>query len=71
MQAVLAAVFVPLHFAEAAANELTDNRLDPPAKIHDCKVCAVRISPASRPAGRPGTERPLDDRGAIRDPLSR
>jgi predicted molibdopterin-dependent oxidoreductase YjgC len=64
-------VFVPFHFAEAAANVLTDNRLDPRAKIPDYKVCAVRITRTLRPADRPGTELPLVDRGAFRDPLAR
>ncbi len=36
-------VFVPMHFAEAAANALTDNRVDARAKIPDYKVCAVRV----------------------------
>jgi len=36
-------VFVPFHFAEAAANVLTNAALDPVAKIPEYKVCAVRI----------------------------
>ena len=40
-------VFVPFHFAEAAANVLTDNRLDARAKIPDYKVCAVRVGRSS------------------------
>jgi len=36
-------VFVPFHYAEAAANVLTDTVLDPKAKIPELKVCAVRI----------------------------
>jgi formate dehydrogenase alpha subunit len=35
-------VFVPFHFAEAAANVLTKAALDPVAKIPEFKVCAVR-----------------------------
>jgi formate dehydrogenase alpha subunit len=35
-------VFVPFHFAEAAANVLTNAALDPVAKIPEYKVCAVR-----------------------------
>jgi predicted molibdopterin-dependent oxidoreductase YjgC len=35
-------VFVPFHFAEAAANVLTHAALDPVAKIPEYKVCAVR-----------------------------
>ncbi|WP_185715633.1 formate dehydrogenase subunit alpha [Halocatena pleomorpha] len=38
-------VFVPMHFAENAVNELTDSeRLDPEAKTPEFKVSAVRIS---------------------------
>ncbi len=44
-------VFLPFHFAEAAANELTLHDLDPLAKIPDYKVCAVRLAPLARPAG--------------------
>ncbi len=36
-------VFIPMHFAEAAANMLTIETLDPQAKIPEFKVCAVRI----------------------------
>jgi len=36
-------VFIPFHFAEAAANALTHAALDPVAKIPEYKVCAVRI----------------------------
>ena len=36
-------VFIPFHFAEAAANELTNDALDPQAKIPEYKVCAVRV----------------------------
>ncbi|MEW5767683.1 MAG: formate dehydrogenase subunit alpha [bacterium] len=37
------AVFMPFHFAEAAANVLTNPVLDPVAKIPELKVCAVKI----------------------------
>ena len=37
-------VFIPFHFAEAAANKLTNNALDPIAKIPEFKVCAVNIN---------------------------
>ncbi len=37
-------VFLPFHFAEAAANLLTIEALDPVAKIPEYKVCAVKIS---------------------------
>ena len=36
-------VFIPFHFAEAAANKLTAANLDPVAKIPEYKVCAVRL----------------------------
>ncbi len=62
-------VFIPFHFAEAAANTLTDPRLDKRAKIPDFKVCAVRVEKASQPPARPGADTPLTDRGAIKDPL--
>ena len=39
-------VFMPFHFAEAAANMLTNTALDPVAKIPELKVCAVRMEKA-------------------------
>ncbi len=39
-------VFIPFHFAEAAANLLTNDVIDPQAKIPEYKVCAVRVVPA-------------------------
>jgi formate dehydrogenase major subunit len=36
-------VFMPFHFAECAANMLTNTALDPNCKIPEFKVCAVRI----------------------------
>jgi predicted molibdopterin-dependent oxidoreductase YjgC len=36
-------VFMTFHFAESAANQLTNPALDPVAKIPEYKVCAVRI----------------------------
>jgi len=41
-------VFVPMHFAEAAANLLTIDALDPKAKIPEYKACAVRIVAANK-----------------------
>lgn len=38
-------VFIPFHFAEAAANALTHAALDPTAKIPEYKVCAVKVKP--------------------------
>jgi formate dehydrogenase alpha subunit len=42
-KAVEGCVFIPFHYAEAAANRLTNAALDPVAKIPEYKVCAVRI----------------------------
>jgi formate dehydrogenase alpha subunit len=39
-------VFIPFHFAEAAANALTNSAVDPVAKIPEYKVCAVKIEPS-------------------------
>ncbi len=36
-------IFMPFHFAEAAANLLTNPALDPVAKIPELKTCAARI----------------------------
>lgn len=62
-------VFIPFHFAEAAANTLTDPRLDRRAKIPDYKVCAVRVTRAAAAPARPGADLALTDRGAIKDPV--
>ncbi len=37
-------VFIPFHFAEAAANKLTNDVIDPIAKIPELKVCACKIT---------------------------
>ena len=39
-------LFIPFHFWEAAANELTNTALDPIAKIPEFKVCSARVSKA-------------------------
>jgi formate dehydrogenase alpha subunit len=39
-------VFIPFHFAEAAANLLTIDVLDPQALIPEYKACAVQLAPA-------------------------
>jgi len=44
-------VFIPFHFAEAAANELTIDARDPLAKIPDYKVCAVALELVVSPSG--------------------
>jgi formate dehydrogenase alpha subunit len=45
-KAVPGTVFVPFHYAEAAANRLTIAALDPVSKIPEYKVCAVQIEKA-------------------------
>jgi predicted molibdopterin-dependent oxidoreductase YjgC len=62
-------IFIPFHFAEAAANVLTNELLDTRAKIPDYKVCGVRIAKAASPPERSGAAMPLTDRGAIKDPV--
>ncbi len=39
-------VFMPFHFAEAAANVLTNAALDPKSKIPEFKACAVKVEKA-------------------------
>ena len=43
-KAVAGTVFIPFHFAQAAANKLTNAALDPISGIPEFKVCAVRLS---------------------------
>ncbi len=40
-------IFMPFHFAESAANQLTNAALDPVAKIPEYKVCAVKVEKAA------------------------
>ena len=44
-RAVEGTLFIPFHFAEAAANRLTIAALDPVAGIPELKVCAVKLAP--------------------------
>ena len=46
-KAVSGTVFIPFHFAQAAANKLTNAVLDPVSKIPELKVCAVKLSKAA------------------------
>jgi formate dehydrogenase alpha subunit len=46
-KAVDGTVFIPFHYAEAAANRLTNSALDPVSKIPEYKVCAVRLARAA------------------------
>jgi predicted molibdopterin-dependent oxidoreductase YjgC len=63
-------IFIPFHFAEAAANLLTLDRVDGRAKIPDYKNTAVRIHKTTMPEGWDEEyEQPLFDRGAIKDPV--
>jgi formate dehydrogenase alpha subunit len=39
-------IFIPFHYAEAAANRLTNAALDPVAKIPELKVCAAKVEKA-------------------------
>jgi formate dehydrogenase alpha subunit len=63
-------IFIPFHFAEAAANLLTLDRVDGRAKIPDYKNTAVKIEKTTPPDGYDaGYEQPLFKRGAIKDPI--
>ena len=46
-KAVDGTVFIPFHFAQAAANKLTHAALDPVCGIPEFKVCAVKVSKAA------------------------
>jgi formate dehydrogenase major subunit/formate dehydrogenase alpha subunit len=46
-KAVTGTVFIPFHYARAAANRLTNAALDPISGIPEYKVCAVKISKAA------------------------
>ncbi len=46
-KAVAGTVFIPFHFAAAAANKLTNAALDPVSGIPELKVCAVKLSKAA------------------------
>ena len=63
-------IFIPFHFAEAAANLLTLDRIDERAKIPDYKNTAVKIEKTAAPEGwDEGYQQPLTERGAIKDPV--
>jgi predicted molibdopterin-dependent oxidoreductase YjgC len=44
--AVTGTVFIPFHYARAAANRLTNAALDPISGIPEFKVCAVKLNAA-------------------------
>jgi formate dehydrogenase major subunit len=46
-KAVAGTVFIPFHYARAAANRLTNAALDPVAGIPEFKVCAIKLSQAA------------------------
>ena len=46
-KAVDGTIFIPFHFAGAAANRLTNAKIDPVAKIPEFKVCAIKIQKAA------------------------
>ncbi len=52
-------VFIPFHFREAPANALTNDALDPVAKIPELKVCAVKLARRTErvPAGATAARR--------------
>ncbi len=63
-------IFIPFHFAEAAANLLTLDRIDDRAKIPDYKITAVKIAKTTPPEGwDEGYQKPLTERGAIKEPV--
>ena len=63
-------VFIPFHFAEAAANLLTLDRVDKKAKIPDYKNTAIKLEKSEPPMGLDeGYKVPLKERGAIKDPV--
>ncbi|WP_254545178.1 formate dehydrogenase subunit alpha [Halomarina pelagica] len=49
-------VFIPMHFAEGAVNELTQEELDPVSRIPDYKLASVNVTPL----GPDPDERPLE-----------
>ncbi len=63
-------IFIPFHFAEAAVNLLTLDKVDGRAKIPDYKNTAVRIQKTAIPEDwDEGYGIPLFERGAIKDPV--
>jgi formate dehydrogenase major subunit/formate dehydrogenase alpha subunit len=44
-KAVTGTVFIPFHYAQGAANKLTNAALDPVSGIPEYKVCAVKLTP--------------------------
>lgn len=46
-KAVTGTIFIPFHYAQAAANKLTNAALDPVSGIPELKVCAVKVDKAA------------------------
>jgi formate dehydrogenase major subunit/formate dehydrogenase alpha subunit len=46
-KAVTGTIFIPFHYARAAANRLTNAALDPICGIPEYKVCAVKLERAA------------------------
>jgi formate dehydrogenase major subunit/formate dehydrogenase alpha subunit len=46
-KAVTGTVFIPFHYAQGAANKLTNAALDPVSGIPEYKVCAVKLTPGA------------------------
>ena len=67
---MLMTIFIPFHFAEAAANTLTLDKVDTKAKIPDYKNSAVKIEKTSPPDDLDDDYNlPLIERGVIKDPV--
>ncbi len=49
-RAQVGVIFLPFHFAEAAANKLTIDALDPVANIPEFKICAVKVEKVEQTA---------------------
>ena len=61
--------FLPFHYAEAAANLLTLEKIDPRAKIPDFKMAAIRVQRAEGPPATTNGDAHLESDGAIKDPV--
>ena len=57
-------VFMPFHFREASANVLTNDALDPIAKIPEFKVCAVKLTPTTPAAPKRRKPKPRRKKAA-------
>lgn len=62
-------LFMPFHFAEAAANRLTNDALDPVAKIPEFKVCAARAE-AVNESGKGSAKKAAARKKAVKETVS-